>query len=438
MNISYHTTDFESLTKEDLYIANSSILIVRKNNVNFHLKVHLKNNSKTLVAFSNGARDPKKRKPPFFSRSSWHNEIKSHCIFIDDPTLHNTNLRVGWALGDDNHYYLDTISNIIKKITALLEIPSSKTIYFGSSAGGFMSLMLASKHQDSGCVVNNPQFSINEKRLITFVRQLSPYKSDYEILNEYSERSSFYNLLQHTDYFPEITYILNRSSQVDIENQYNPFMYFLDTNRQYNGKVTIIKYHSEHGHGGMWDKDNTIGLLNSKILSIVGHDTFSKITAQISIPKSFKIRSKNGDKIKSLELSDSLYIPITDFKTTYVAEVEFNFPLDHGMMSLALISSYYYPKGAGNLRYEVYVNDYLLAHEDMALWKHENNINLFNLKRRDKISIKVRALSTKTSGSWEKASVLKIKDVNALEYESLIDTNILFTSKFMKMNKRKF
>lgn len=68
----------------------------------------------------------------------------------------------------------------------------------------------------------------------------------------------------------------------------------------------------------------------------------------------------------------------------------------------------------------------------MALWRQENNINIFNLKKHDSILIKVKALSTKTKVSWEKASVLQIKDYQELEYNNLdIDKKMTFTSPFM-------
>lgn len=361
MKSNYHKTDYESLTIVDLFMANSSILIVRKNNVDFYLKIHLKNKSKTLIAFSNGAQDPKKRKPPFFSRSSWHNEIKSNCIFIDDPTLHNNNLRVGWGLGDEHHYYLDSISEIIKKIASILEIPSSETFYFGSSAGGFMSLVLSAKDKNSSCVINNPQFSIYEERLIDFVKGFSPEKTNDEILNEYSERYSFFNVIKQTEYFPDITYILNRYSHVDIENQFNPFKQFLDMHREYSEKVTIIKYHSPKGHGGMWDKDKTIELLNAKVITAIGFDEFLKISQEASIPKEFNIMTHKNEYITSLDLNDNLYIPLNYIQTNYAAETEFLFNKEHGMASLTLISNYYYPKAVGNLQYEIYVNGSLLA-----------------------------------------------------------------------------
>src|SRR5699024_9246621 len=77
--------------------------------------------------------------------------------FVDDRTIHDSKLMIGWGIGRENVHYLSEVSLILRKILKTLEISHDNCIYYGSSAGGMMSMVLAIKHRYSKAIVNNPQ-----------------------------------------------------------------------------------------------------------------------------------------------------------------------------------------------------------------------------------------------------------------------------------------
>lgn len=56
--------NYEDITLEAIYANNNDELIINKNGVNFYFKLDLKDTYETIVIFSNGAIDRKKKLPP--------------------------------------------------------------------------------------------------------------------------------------------------------------------------------------------------------------------------------------------------------------------------------------------------------------------------------------------------------------------------------------
>lgn len=400
--------------------------------MNFHFRLFLKKQSNSLIAFSNGAIDYTKKKPPVFMREKWQGDYDSHCIYIDDPTLHNGDLRVGWGFGEDNHYYLETISLIIKKISSILNIQSENTIYFGSSAGGFMSLMLATMHPDTIAVVNNSQFTVKEERYINFVKsKYSEYTND-EIQEKFAIRFSFYKLSEYHGYFPKIYYVINRYSKADKNLQYIPFQEYVDTHKALSSKVEFIKYHSPNGHSGLYTREQTSRLLNSILGEWVVDKYISNSVNYQDISNNFSVKNKESQLLTEHQYIDKIYIPANFFQTNNFSEVTFTFNSKSGIFKFTLLSKYRFKSGRNLLQYSILKNDSLLAIEDMSQFNRPNDINIFNLVQGDRITIKVRTLKNQSSESWTSASTLHILHTEEYVSSILFPENISFTSPFMK------
>lgn len=110
-----------------------------------------------MLILGSGAIDPQKHSLPVFQRHSWADEIASSTIFYNDPTLYLGNINIGWGQGNENHFYLESISAIIEKMTEILNIKPENITFYGSSAGGFSSLFLSGLIKGSTALVNNPQ-----------------------------------------------------------------------------------------------------------------------------------------------------------------------------------------------------------------------------------------------------------------------------------------
>lgn len=106
----------------------------------------------------NGAVDRQRSKNPVFQRSSWSNQIPQTQVYIYDPTLmDHSNLSLGWAVGRAGHWAVPAIRDVAVVITDALCGTGHQRTYFGSSAGGFVAIALASFDQRSRFIANNPQ-----------------------------------------------------------------------------------------------------------------------------------------------------------------------------------------------------------------------------------------------------------------------------------------
>lgn len=218
------TVEFEDITFEILQRASPDILRVMKDGIDFYFKINFKTSSNKAVIFSNGAYKPKKNTPPVFMRSKWLNDYDCTCICVDDRTIHGKNVRVGWGIGTPERHYLLDMSSIIKKILSEINVTSANTIYFGSSAGGFMSLMFAVLHKRSHAIVNNPRiYAYKSSSINSIYKGLFPGLTPQHINKKYGGRMSVTHLMNKRNYVPNVLYILNRDSKSDYQEQYIPF-----------------------------------------------------------------------------------------------------------------------------------------------------------------------------------------------------------------------
>lgn len=137
-------------------------LIVKYHGIKYKFLLNLLENSDKLVVLGSGALSKNSswdRSRPRFSRWSW--DFGESTINFDDPTLYlDDEILIAWSIGNSEFWYLKDISTIIKIIADKLKIKDNKLIFFGSSAGGFTSLMLSTLIKDSISIAENPQFDV--------------------------------------------------------------------------------------------------------------------------------------------------------------------------------------------------------------------------------------------------------------------------------------
>lgn len=262
---------YENINKEILYKYNHQEIIVDLNNENFYIKLELKINSEQIVAFSNGAVNREKKDPPIFMRSTWAEEIYASCVYIDDKTIHGDTVRIGWGIGRKDRHFINDYSMIIKKIASQLEIRPRNVIYFGSSAGGFMSLMLACKHKYTTAIVNNPQtnvFNFHPGHVKELCDYVFPDLSHIEIKELYKDRFSIIEFFLKEDYIPRIFYYQNNKYEVDMEKHFKPFIKGLEVNELPDRKVMYCLYNNKKlGHDPL-PKEITIANINHILATI--------------------------------------------------------------------------------------------------------------------------------------------------------------------------
>jgi len=227
----------------------------------------LKKDSDKAVVFSNGAIDPHKRTPPVFMRRTWAGNVDGNCIVVDDRTIHNNGLRIGWGIGTPERHYLLDMSEIIMRILSLLDVPSENVVYSGSSMGGFMSLMFSTYHRGTRAVVNNPQmFAANYKQgkflMKIHEKIFSKYNFD-EFCGIYNNRISFLNTIQKLNYVPQSLIVFNGESKTDSEHQYKPFLQLAKINNIDLQNIEYLIYNDvEAGHNAI-SKEKNVKLINA-------------------------------------------------------------------------------------------------------------------------------------------------------------------------------
>lgn len=222
--------NYNNLTYEFLNTNKQSVIKVIKDEVDFYFKLSLISDSKKFIVFSNGAVDRGRKKAPYFQRSSWVDDYNANCIFVDDRTLHNNELRVGFGIGNTSRHYLLDISKILLKIRGLWSTSSSKTIYFGSSAGGFLSLAYATLDKDSLAIVNNARIYVNKTYSYNLIKKtLFPGIDNKTILKNYGDRVSIIAFMKKHKNVPNAIHYVNRLSKSDHDIHYK--LYFANTEK---------------------------------------------------------------------------------------------------------------------------------------------------------------------------------------------------------------
>lgn len=181
-----------------------------------------------LLVFGQGYQDRKQVQLPRFQRMDWAFKLNYNVLIINDPTLYlSDDCGIGWCLGTKDHYVLPRLKAIVETVRDFLGIKNKNLLFYGSSAGGFSSLMLASHFEDSSALVNNPQTNVLEHKM-GGVRNLLDLGFGGVSLAEahvrYGARMSFIERLRQGSYIPRIYYLQNLLDEHHYQDQLMPLL----------------------------------------------------------------------------------------------------------------------------------------------------------------------------------------------------------------------
>ena len=230
-------------------------LEVTHRNALFYFIIKFSGDNKNFICFPPGASDRDKttssgelKVPPFFSRWKWHKYFDESTIALADPMLFlNDEIKLGWFIGVEDHWYLETASEIIKKLAVNQNVANENILFFGSSGGGYVSVCFATLIKNSKVVVNNAQFFILNyyPRLVNmaFKANFMSFNglSQVEIINRIMYRLDTLELFRREKYAPHITYYVNVKSENDIINQTIPLLSSYYDHEYFNG-LNLIYY----------------------------------------------------------------------------------------------------------------------------------------------------------------------------------------------------
>lgn len=173
------------------------------------------------VVMSNGAVDlARSEGRPVFQRATWWKNIKHNQIYVCDPATVGPNAsKLAWGQIDEDYWFIPDASQVIVGLSHYMGSSNpAQRLYFGSSAGGFLSLALLSQDTGAAAIVNNSQFDWTrwmapDVNMLRHQRFNSLLPTD--IRRKFPQRTNVLNLLERVATSVKIDYWINMASVHD-------------------------------------------------------------------------------------------------------------------------------------------------------------------------------------------------------------------------------
>lgn len=251
-----YTIDHCELESFDICRGYMYVLRVMQDGVPYEYLINRNPYSKKLIVFNNGAIAGGNVTVPVFQRHSWAKLLKTSSVFCMDPTLYlNGFLQLGWGIGKNENYYLKNSSLILKKIIKRMGIELKNTVIYGTSAGGYLSIMMGIYLRGAKVVADNAQLDVRNwifKDALDSVLSFS-FDNIGEALN-HMERFSVIEAFEKHSYVPKIYMHVNLCSRADNSTQLVPFLEaaeHMNCIHEYNNIEVILHFEREKGHDGL-------------------------------------------------------------------------------------------------------------------------------------------------------------------------------------------
>jgi len=185
ISIKYEDLDFYKF--EDLTYFETTF-----RNAHYECFLNKKISSRLIVMLSAARTKPQL---PRFQRISYSTITNDNYLFIEDPTYYlNNELKVGWYFGDkDNNFYHYT-SQLVRKISKILNIEDKNVIFFGSSCAGTAAIAISEKFSKSSTAISiNGQinFEYYHKDITSFEKIMN-----FQIKNDSENRGDIISKIQ--------------------------------------------------------------------------------------------------------------------------------------------------------------------------------------------------------------------------------------------------
>lgn len=98
---------------------------------------------------------------PYFQRIKWFDQLDGVGISLADPLLGaHDDVQIGWFIGTRESDHSRVTAQFLASLLKHLGVPPARTLFFGSSAGGFASLAFATHLRGTHAFAVNPQTNI--------------------------------------------------------------------------------------------------------------------------------------------------------------------------------------------------------------------------------------------------------------------------------------
>lgn len=212
--------DYE-VKRDEMYI-----LRVKKDNVPYEYLINRKSGCDKLVVFNNAVVSKGDVKHPVFQRHSWSDGLKTSSVYCMDPTLYVSSfLKLGWGVGKNDVHFLEFSSRILETLIKKMEIRTQDTVIYGSSCGGFISILMGIFVKGATVVADNAQFDLtgwSYKEVLAGV--LTFCFDDLGDALKYMDRFNVVNAFEKNGYIPPLYICVNLLSEADNSSQLIPFL----------------------------------------------------------------------------------------------------------------------------------------------------------------------------------------------------------------------
>ncbi len=258
MDYKKQSVNYYEIEKESFRCSEPTIYEIMWDGVKFEILINYKKESEYATVFGTGNVNKTLNKElPVFSRRTWMDEFSCTGIWYFDPTLYLKNdLTLAWYYGTNERWYLKDIAELIKIILNKLDIKISNTLFYGSSGGGFSSIMLATMFHGKATVVN-PQLDATQYNEYTLQTLADSVLNDGEEL--IIERLKASDFIKKEKFFPVIHIYCNSFSKNDAKVQIPAFLSdCFDYNLDCSERFKVDFYYNVNGHGGMPEKADCV------------------------------------------------------------------------------------------------------------------------------------------------------------------------------------
>lgn len=260
----------------------------------FDFLINYRENCRKAVIFGTGAVGKNISEYPVFSRSTWLDEIPYIGIWYFDASLYMyKDVNLAWGYGAQERWVLENTAFLLNKILSKQSVLYDDTLFFGSSGGGYTSIILSTMFHSRACVFN-PQLNIENyyKKGVNNLKQ-AVFGNDFETRDLIKSRASVVKHFLREGYVPDIELYVNSQSFNDTYMQEIPFLKELMDNRiQFGENVKLNYFYAENGHSGMIDRRKTISIIEKSMETPMVGERYIN-TKQYKIDKFFDRISGN-------------------------------------------------------------------------------------------------------------------------------------------------
>lgn len=251
---------FESVNDIRLSQEQVSDFSVIEHGIRLDCRLNTKIQNDYLIVAPNGAVDREKLDLPVFARWNYHSIFNSNILSISDPVLVlEDSLRIGWFAGTKSLDVADFTSKVVVEVAKQLGIKSDRIVFWGSSSGGFASVLLASKIDGANFVSINAQSTISNyySGHVEDYRKVFDGQSSIEkIVEDYPLRWSIINALNESyinGLFTKGIVVQNTVDEMHYLKHYTPFCesFYLPVEGGKSSRYELwsLLFENQKGHG---------------------------------------------------------------------------------------------------------------------------------------------------------------------------------------------